>query len=123
MGALPAGIRNALAIPADNATKSIEDVQHIVILMQENRSFDHYFGTLRGVRGYGDKRAITLPGGKPVWYQPLAGDAGYVLPFRPISACSSFKTCRTTGTRRTRPGTAATTINGCRRKARRRWPT
>ncbi|MGV2289771.1 phospholipase C, phosphocholine-specific [Trinickia sp. YCB016] len=83
MGALPAGIRNALAIPANNATKSIEDVQHIVVLMQENRSFDHYFGTLRGVRGYGDKRTITLPTGKPVWYQPLAGDLGYVLPFRP----------------------------------------
>ena len=38
--------------------------------MQENRSFDHYFGTLRGVRGFGDPRAVTLPTGKPVWYQP-----------------------------------------------------
>jgi phospholipase C len=83
MGVVPAGIRNALAIPAHNATRSLEDVEHIVILMQENRSFDHYFGTLRGVRGYGDRRAISLPSGKPVWYQPLATDAGYVLPFRP----------------------------------------
>jgi phospholipase C len=83
MGVLPAGIRNALALPANNATGSIEDVQHIVILMQENRSFDHYFGTLRGVRGYGDTRTIRLPSGKPVWYQPLAANAGYVLPFRP----------------------------------------
>ncbi|MEK6297586.1 MAG: alkaline phosphatase family protein, partial [Paraburkholderia tropica] len=47
---LPQGIRNALAIPANNRTGSIKDVEHIVILMQENRSFDHYFGTLRGVR-------------------------------------------------------------------------
>lgn len=83
MGAMPAGIRQALAIPAYNARRSIEDVQHIVVLMQENRAFDHYFGTLRGVRGYGDTRTITLPSGKPVWYQPLAGGVGEVLPFRP----------------------------------------
>ncbi|SMF62795.1 phospholipase C [Trinickia caryophylli] len=83
MGALPAGIRQALAIPANDATRSINDIEHIVILMQENRSFDHYFGTLRGVRGYGDRRAIELPNGKPVWYQPLAAGLGHVLPFRP----------------------------------------
>ncbi|RFU46519.1 phosphocholine-specific phospholipase C [Paraburkholderia sp. DHOC27] len=82
---LPLGIRNALAIPAHNATGTIRDVEHIIILMQENRSFDHYFGSLRGVRGFGDTRAITLPSGNPVWYQPLTAipDAGYVLPFRP----------------------------------------
>jgi phospholipase C len=83
MGALPAGIRNALAIPANDATRSINDIEHIVILMQENRSFDHYFGTLRGVRGYGDRRAIRLPNGNSVWYQPGPAGAGYVLPFRP----------------------------------------
>ncbi|HEY1998637.1 phosphocholine-specific phospholipase C [Paraburkholderia sp.] len=86
---LPPGIRNALAIPANNATGSIRDVEHIIILMQENRSFDHYFGTLKGVRGFGDTRAITLPSGKPVWYQPLTSDASldaaYVLPFRPTA--------------------------------------
>ncbi|NKJ45811.1 phospholipase C, phosphocholine-specific [Burkholderia sp. SG-MS1] len=85
---LPLGIRNALAIPANNRTGSIRDVEHIVVLMQENRSFDHYFGTLKGVRGFGDTRAINLPNGKPVWYQPLAADAanaGYVLPFRPTA--------------------------------------
>ena len=80
---LPLGIRNALAIPANNKTGTIRDVEHIVVLMQENRSFDHYFGTLKGVRGFGDTRAINLPNGKPVWYQPLAADVGYVLPFRP----------------------------------------
>jgi phospholipase C len=37
-------------------------VQHIVILMQENRSFDHYFGRLRGVRGFQDPRAVQLYG-------------------------------------------------------------
>src|ERR1700722_17209360 len=87
LGMLPLGIRNALALPANNATGSIQDVEHIIILMQENRSFDHYFGTLRGVRGFGDTRAVSLPTGNPVWYQPLAegaaADAAYVLPFRP----------------------------------------
>jgi phospholipase C len=82
---LPLGIRNALAIPANNKTGSIRDIEHIVVLMQENRSFDHYFGTLRGVRGFGDTRAINLPNGKPVWHQPLAGGAGEVLPFRPTA--------------------------------------
>jgi phospholipase C len=79
--ALPAGIRQALAIPAHRETGTLEDVKHIVILMQENRSFDHYFGTLRGVRGFGDPRPATLPGGKSVWHQP--GHGGEVLPFRP----------------------------------------
>ncbi|HTI18002.1 MAG TPA: phospholipase C, phosphocholine-specific [Trinickia sp.] len=86
MGILPAGIRNALAIPAYDATRSIEDVEHIVILMQENRSFDHYFGTLRGVRGYGDRRVITLPSGNPVWFQPLVAGVGQILPFRPSAS-------------------------------------
>ena len=78
---VPAGIRQALAIPAHRDTGTIQDVQHIVILMQENRSFDHYFGTMKGVRGFGDPRAATLPGGRSVWYQPANGS--YVLPFHP----------------------------------------
>lgn len=78
----PASIARALEIPANNRTGSINDVEHIVIMMQENRSFDHYFGTLKGVRGFGDPRAVTLPTGNPVWYQPNDGD-NYVLPFHP----------------------------------------
>jgi len=78
---LPAGIARALEISANNRTGSIEDVEHIVILMQENRSFDHYFGTLRGVRGFGDPRAVLLQTGKPVWFQP--DGSSEVLPFRP----------------------------------------
>ena len=49
--AWPASLQKALAIPPGHRTGTIADVEHIVILMQENRSFDHYFGTLRGVRG------------------------------------------------------------------------
>jgi phospholipase C len=80
----PASISRALEIPASHRTGTIADVEHIVILMQENRSFDHYFGSLRGVRGFGDPRAVTLPSGKSVWYQPH-GD-GHLLPYRPEGA-------------------------------------
>jgi phospholipase C len=82
--AMPASIARALAIPANNATGTIADVQHVVVLMQENRSFDHYFGTLRGVRGYSDPRAATLASGASVWQQP-DGKGGYVMPFHPTA--------------------------------------
>src|SRR4051812_39205893 len=76
-----ASIKRALAIPAHHRNGTIADVEHIVVLMQENRSFDHYFGTMRGVRGFADPRAVKLPSGKPVWHQP--NGAVEVLPFRP----------------------------------------
>jgi phospholipase C len=91
---VPMSIRRALAIPANHATGTIKDVEHVVILMQENRSFDHYFGSMRGVRGFNDPRPARLANGKPVWYQPtvetktkhyhsrgLSNDATHVLPF------------------------------------------
>jgi phospholipase C len=91
---MPASIRKALAIPAHRATGTIQDVEHVVILMQENRSFDHYFGSMRGVRGFNDPRPVYLPNGKPIWYQPpvatktprynsrgSAEDAEHILPF------------------------------------------
>ncbi len=65
---------------------TLDDIEHVVFLMQENRSFDHYYGTLRGVRGFDDKDIIVNPGNKPVWWQPdtdlTQNPAGYVLPFR-----------------------------------------
>src|SRR5215471_384522 len=82
-GSFPASIARALAIPASNRTGTIDDVEHVVFLMQENRAFDHYFGTLRGVRGYGDPRPVSLPSGKPVWQQP--DGAGVLLPFHPTA--------------------------------------
>ena len=82
LSAFPESIRNALAVPAASRTGTIRDVEHIVVFMQENRSFDHYMGHLRGVRGYNDRFPIPLPGGKPVWYQPSKEDATKpVLPF------------------------------------------
>jgi len=65
--AFPASICRALAIPANHRTGTIDDVEHIVFMMQENRSFDHYFGTLRGVRGFGDPRAGPQ---QPGWLRP-----------------------------------------------------
>src|SRR5580693_4245507 len=64
-------------------TGTIADVQHVVILMQENRSFDHYFGTLRGVRGFGDKQALRYQNGTGVFQQPdkTRTDLGYLLPY------------------------------------------
>lgn len=73
-------IRSALAVPANSPTGTLADVEHVVIFMQENRSFEHYFGTLSGVCGFDDPRAIDLPGGRPAWYQPDTA-SGYVLPF------------------------------------------
>ncbi|MGW2046102.1 phosphocholine-specific phospholipase C [Streptomyces sp. NPDC001858] len=80
--ALSSSIERAAALPANHRTGSIEDVEHIVVLMQENRSFDHYFGTLRGVRGFGDPRPVTLANGKSVWHQADGGGKD-VLPFHP----------------------------------------
>jgi phospholipase C len=75
----PPAIRRALAIPAHNATGTIQDVEHVVIFMQENRSFDHYLGTLPGVRGFGDRITIPLPQGAKVWQQ--SDGTRSVLPF------------------------------------------
>jgi phospholipase C len=78
---MPPNVRNALA-HAPRRAGSIKDIKHVVLLMQENRSFDHYFGTLSGVRGFGDPDPLILPTGKSVFYQPDADNpAGYLLPF------------------------------------------
>jgi phospholipase C len=70
---------------------SLRDVKHVVIHMQENRSFDHYFGTLGGVTGFGDPNVLiqtdpTPPldtvQGKPVFYQyDQFNPDGYLLPW------------------------------------------
>ena len=62
----------------------LRDIKHVVVVMQENRSFDHYFGSMRGVRGFGDRSAITLPGGTSVFQQPdtPAADANTQYPWR-----------------------------------------
>jgi phospholipase C len=106
----PPSIRKALAIPAHRRTGTLQDVEHVVILMQENRSFDHYFGTLRGVRGFGDRFPVPVPNlpgrtGKTVWYQAngkSAPDPSLVAPFR-LDTAESFGLMRVSGTPHTWP--------------------
>jgi phospholipase C len=73
LGVLPLRATRAQAA----ATGGITDVKHVVILMQENRSFDHYFGTLQGVRGFGDRATVLLPGGYGVFNQPNGSGRQY----------------------------------------------
>jgi phospholipase C len=79
-GALGETIRRALAIDPEPGS-SFLDAEHVVILMQENRSFDHCFGTLAGVRGFNDPRAIMLPNRNPIWVQTNKAGESYA-PFR-----------------------------------------
>ncbi|WP_239134611.1 alkaline phosphatase family protein, partial [Rugosimonospora africana] len=60
----------------------LSQVKHVVYVMAENRSFDHYFGTFPGVRGFSDPHAIRLPNGRSVFQQPdPANPDGYLEPF------------------------------------------
>ncbi len=73
-------ILKALAIdPAAQST--FYDAEHVVILMQENRSFDHAFGALKGVRGFLDKRAFVKQDGHSVFFQKNDGGK-YASPAR-----------------------------------------
>ncbi|MFD7155578.1 alkaline phosphatase family protein [Kribbella sp. NPDC059898] len=64
-------------------TGTIKDLKHVVIVMQENRSFDHYFGTLdlAGARGFGDKQVLTWQNGRTIYYDPNSRAEGYLLPY------------------------------------------
>jgi phospholipase C len=78
---LPESVRNAMASPT-TVPFNPANIKHIVLLMQENRSFDHYFGSLSGVRGFSDPNPQMLPTGRSVFYQPDSDNPdGYLLPF------------------------------------------
>lgn len=97
--ALPAAIARAAAIDARVRTGTIADVQHVVILMQENRSFDHYFGVMNGVRGFADRFPIPLPDGRTVFTQANAPGAqpALIAPF-PLNTAQTFAHMRVEGT-------------------------
>ena len=83
---LPGVVQRALAIPAQTRFGDVRDIEHIVVFMQENRAFDHYFGALNGVRGHGDPRPLGFVEGFNVWRQATHKDRpehpdGHVLPF------------------------------------------
>ncbi|HEY2398654.1 MAG TPA: alkaline phosphatase family protein, partial [Solirubrobacteraceae bacterium] len=74
---------------APAACGSLSAIEHVVIFINENRSFDHYFGTYRGVRGFHDRTVLTLAdgSGKSIFAQPFPGASGepyggHLLPFR-----------------------------------------
>jgi phospholipase C len=79
-------LEKALAAPA--ACGSLSEIEHVVIFINENRSFDSYFGTYKGVRGFGDRKALALSdgSGQSIFHQPFPGAAGepyggHLLPF------------------------------------------
>ncbi|HEY4454121.1 MAG TPA: alkaline phosphatase family protein, partial [Pseudonocardiaceae bacterium] len=71
----------AQAMTAAPRAGTLDSVKHVVIFMQENRSFDHYFGALQGVRGFGDTSLLRFPNGSNVWRQTTkgSGSGGNVL--------------------------------------------
>ena len=75
---LPPSLHTAMAEPMRRG--GLDAVEHVIVLMQENRSFDHYYGSLRGIRGFGDAHPLELPGGGSVFAQPNPA-GGTVLPF------------------------------------------
>ncbi|GAA5179218.1 hypothetical protein GCM10023322_08540 [Rugosimonospora acidiphila] len=94
---LPSAMRPASAITTTAKDDGLPEfdpsqIKHLVFLMNENRSFDHYFGTLPGVRGFSDPDAMTLPNGLSVFHQPdPANPLGYLLPFHaPSQTLSSL---------------------------------
>lgn len=107
VGALLPSIARAAAIAPRVRSRSLQDLEHVVVFMQENRSFDHYFGTLPGVRGFGDRfpaPAPPLPGQPPrsVWLQP-SEDGGRVLAPFPLDTAEHFGYMRVEGTPHTWP--------------------
>jgi len=74
--ALPESVQRAFAIEPTPGTSYL-DAEHIVILMQENRSFDHALGSLQGVRGFNDPRALRQPNGNSVFLQTEASGKTY----------------------------------------------
>lgn len=113
-----ASIARAAAVDADVRDGSIDDVAHVVILMQENRGFDHYFGTMAGVRGFGDRfppPSAARPG-RTIWAQ-ASGVAGEIVPFH-LNTTATFALMCAEGTPHTWPDAQAAWDEG--RMS--RWP-
>ena len=80
---LPASLVRALAQTGECG--SLQDIEHVVFLIQENRSFDHYFGGYPGVEGFGSYTA-----GSPVWNQQFGqSPVGVPKPLKPFRLDSS----------------------------------
>ena len=75
-----AGRRAPAYVLPDGFAGDISDLKHVVVLVQENRAFDHYYGALPGVRGFEDKQALRFQNGTDVFSQPSG--ASFVKPSR-----------------------------------------
>lgn len=98
---LPPALARAAAIDADVRSGAIQDVEHVVILMQENRGFDHYFGTLNGVRGFGDRFPVPVrdaAGRKDASVFVQAYDKDKLLAPFPLNSAQTFAHMRVEGT-------------------------
>ena len=72
-----------LVLPCFVSAGSLADIDHVVLFMQENRAFDHYFGTIAGVRGFKDPN-VQVNGETSVYYQMvgnLSTKAEHLLPW------------------------------------------
>ncbi len=128
--ALLPSIARAAAIAPDRRSGTLEDLQHVVILMQENRAFDHYFGALPGVRGFGDRFPIPAPPlpnapARTVWLQPSEDGRQWLTPFA-LDTAAQFGVMRVNGTRiagrmHSGPGTMAGSGIGPRPSTIMRW--
>src|SRR5579871_1580514 len=77
------GLSSPNSMPSPNPSSGcggkLTDIEHVVIFIQENRSFDHYFGSYRGVRGFSDQSlAFQQPNPSNITSAPI----GKLLPFR-----------------------------------------
>src|ERR1700692_897878 len=64
--------------PGSTACSKLTDIEHVVIFIQENRSFEHYFGSYRGVRGFADQSAAFQ---QPDSANTTVSPVGRLLPF------------------------------------------
>lgn len=71
-----------LSASARASRSGLEQMEHLVIFMQENRAYDHYYGSLQGVRGFNNRATHPLASGLPAMYQPSGSSEGYTLPVR-----------------------------------------
>ncbi|KAJ9307133.1 hypothetical protein DTO217A2_3371 [Paecilomyces variotii] len=84
--AIVAGVLLGLLLQSNVVSAgSLKDIEHVVIFMQENRSWNTYFGTMAGIRGFNDPNVQVNADGKPVWYQQvdpdMSNETDYLLPW------------------------------------------
>lgn len=102
LGAWAGVVAQARAVAPAQRHGSLHDVRHVVVLTQENRSFDHLFGTLNGVRGFADPFPLPRPGGRTVWEQPREGGGASLRPWR-LDTRADARWLRVLGTPHTWP--------------------